>query len=260
MLPILQKVIDASPCGDLTFLVTEFGKPFSAKGFGSKFRACREEAKLPHCTAHGLHKAGAVIAAEYGATPHQLMAIFGWRTLKEAERYTRAAQQKKIATGAMKLLAAGRSEYERGKPHYSKWRASLKSFESFDYWRGESAILDHLRKAAARRHLCFLAALLGTPRLGAMAPPQLAAAWAHVGLQGSVHDQLGQNSSENPRRSRGVGSPCRRLAAYSGSGGGETVRGGSVGGLDAAPALSTVGLFTLSRGVPLGAHPLVLGR
>ena len=82
-------------------MVTEFGKPFSAKGFGSKFRAWCDEAKLPHCTAHGLHKAGAVIAAENGATPHQLMAIFGWRTLKEAERYTRAAQQKKIATGAM---------------------------------------------------------------------------------------------------------------------------------------------------------------
>jgi len=31
-----------------------------------------------------------VIAAENGATPHQLMAPFGWRTLKKAERYTKA--------------------------------------------------------------------------------------------------------------------------------------------------------------------------
>ena len=46
-----------------------------------------------------------MIAAENGATPHQLMAIFGWRTLKEAERYTKAVQQKKIAAGAMNLLA-----------------------------------------------------------------------------------------------------------------------------------------------------------
>jgi integrase len=114
ILPILQKIIDASPCGDLTFLVTEFSKPFSAKGFGAKFRAWCDEAELPHCTAHGLRKAGAVIAAENGATPHQLMAIFGWRTLKEAERYTKAAEQKRIAAGAMKLLASGRSENESG--------------------------------------------------------------------------------------------------------------------------------------------------
>jgi integrase len=104
ILPILQSVIDASPCGDLTFLVTEFGKPFSAKGFGAKFRAWCDEAGLHHCTAHGLRKAGAAIAAENGATPHQLMAIFGWRTLKEAERYTKAAQQKSIATEPMPLL------------------------------------------------------------------------------------------------------------------------------------------------------------
>jgi hypothetical protein len=70
--------------------------------------------ELPHCTAHWLRKAGAVIAAENGATPHQLMAIFGWRTLKEAERYTKAVQQKKIAAGAMNLLVAGRSGNESG--------------------------------------------------------------------------------------------------------------------------------------------------
>ena len=33
----------------------------------------------------GLRKAGATVAAENGATPHQLMAIFGWNTLAQAE-------------------------------------------------------------------------------------------------------------------------------------------------------------------------------
>jgi integrase len=41
--------------------------------------------KLYHCSAHGLRKAGATIAANNGATAHQLMAIFGWDTIKEAE-------------------------------------------------------------------------------------------------------------------------------------------------------------------------------
>jgi hypothetical protein len=56
-----------------------------------------------------LRKAGAVIAAHNGATPNQLMAIFGWRTLKEAERYTKAAEQKRIAVVAMPLLLPGQS-------------------------------------------------------------------------------------------------------------------------------------------------------
>jgi hypothetical protein len=38
-----------------------------------------------------LGKAGASIAAENGASVHELMAIFGWLTMKEAERYTQAA-------------------------------------------------------------------------------------------------------------------------------------------------------------------------
>jgi integrase len=114
ILPMLQNVIDASPCGNLTFLVTEFGKPFSAKGFSSKMRQWCNEAGLPHCTGHGLRKAGAVIAAHNGATPHQLMAIFGWRTLKEAERYTKAMEQRRIASGAMRLLIADRSGNKSG--------------------------------------------------------------------------------------------------------------------------------------------------
>jgi integrase len=107
ILPALQDVIAASGTGDLAFLCNEYGKPFSAAGFGNKFRAWCNDAGLPDCTAHGLRKAGAVIAAENGATAHQLMSIFGWLTLKEAERYTRAAEQKKIAARAMPMLERG---------------------------------------------------------------------------------------------------------------------------------------------------------
>jgi len=104
VLSILQEIIDASATGLATFLVTEYGKPFGRNGFGNKMRQWCDEAGLPECTAHGLRKAGATIAAENGATAHQLMAIFGWSTLKQAEVYTRAAEQKRIAGGAMSLL------------------------------------------------------------------------------------------------------------------------------------------------------------
>ncbi|WP_421865058.1 tyrosine-type recombinase/integrase [Parvibaculum sp.] len=105
ILPALQAEIDAAPTGDLAFLVTEYGRPFSMKGFGAKFRVWCDEAGLPNCSIHGLRKAGAVRAAENGATAHQLMSIFGWLTLAEAERYTRAANQKKLAASVVSLIS-----------------------------------------------------------------------------------------------------------------------------------------------------------
>jgi integrase len=104
ILPELQRIIDGSPTGDLTFLVTDFGKSFSIAGFSNKMRQWCDEAGLPHCTAHGLRKAGAAIAAENGATEHELMAIYGWATPMMAETYTRAARRKVMAGNAMGKL------------------------------------------------------------------------------------------------------------------------------------------------------------
>lgn len=110
VLPELEAVIDASPTGDMTFLLTEFGKPYTAAGFGNWFaRQCRAVG-LNHCSAHGLRKAGATIAAENGATTSQLMAIFGWATAKEAEPYTKAAKRRRLATDATRLLVRSKHE------------------------------------------------------------------------------------------------------------------------------------------------------
>ena len=105
ILPELQGVIDATPSRHLTYLVTEFGKPYTAAGFGNWFRRQCDIAGLPHCSAHGLRKAGATIAAENGATEHQLMAIFGWTSSKMAELYTRAANRRKLAKDGIHLLS-----------------------------------------------------------------------------------------------------------------------------------------------------------
>jgi hypothetical protein len=51
-----------------------------------------------------LRKAGATIAANNGASAHQLMPIFGWDTIKEAEKYTGKADQRRLAESAMHLL------------------------------------------------------------------------------------------------------------------------------------------------------------
>jgi hypothetical protein len=80
-IPVLPNLLDELtyvPAGRLTFLVTEYGKPFSDKGLGNKRRQWCDEARLFHCSAHGLRKAGASIAAENGATSDHLKAIFGY--------------------------------------------------------------------------------------------------------------------------------------------------------------------------------------
>lgn len=92
--------------GDLTFLINDLSRAFTDAGIGNKMRDWCDQAGLPHCTTHGLRKAGATIAAMNGATAHQLKAIFGWETLKQAEIYTRAADQIRLAQSGMHLLTA----------------------------------------------------------------------------------------------------------------------------------------------------------
>ena len=95
----LQEALKHAPQDNLTFLLTAHGKPFEAASFGNWFRKACEAAGVPG-RAHGLRKAGATMLAERGASPHALMAIFGWRTLAQAEHYTREANRRKLAKEA----------------------------------------------------------------------------------------------------------------------------------------------------------------
>jgi integrase len=105
--PILDPLADVMEAsrevvGDLAFLVTEYRKPFTANGFGNKMRTWCDEAGLPHCTAHGLRKAGASIAAVNGATLPQLMAIFDWSTPDQAMVYIEKANKDRMTRDAMR--------------------------------------------------------------------------------------------------------------------------------------------------------------
>jgi len=91
----------------LTFLVTEYGKPFSPAGFGNWFREQCDGAGLSKLSAHGLRKAGATRLAEAGATDHEIMAWGGWTSVKEVQRYTKAANRKRLALQAAGKLKAG---------------------------------------------------------------------------------------------------------------------------------------------------------
>lgn len=119
--PILQRAIDAAPTGDLAFMVTSKGRPFtSAASFGNWFsQACRE-AKVPG-RAHGLRKAGATIASDNGATTNEMMAMFGWTKAEQAEVYTRKSNRKRLARiSAGKIADILELENEAKKHSHSK--------------------------------------------------------------------------------------------------------------------------------------------
>ncbi|MCP4541442.1 MAG: tyrosine-type recombinase/integrase, partial [Chloroflexi bacterium] len=104
IVPTLRQTLDASPTGDMTYIVTQFNKPFTSDGFGKWFRKCCDEVGLKHCSAHGLRKASAVKLAHAGATAHEIASITGHDTLKEVERYTKEVEQQHLAESAAKLL------------------------------------------------------------------------------------------------------------------------------------------------------------
>jgi integrase len=102
----LRASLDAAPTGDLTFLVTERGEPFASEAsFGNWFGNICREAGVPG-RAHGLRKAGATIAAEGGASAHELMAMYTWTRLGEAERYTQAASRKILSASTAERIEA----------------------------------------------------------------------------------------------------------------------------------------------------------
>jgi integrase len=105
MHPELQQALSAWDQREGLMLTTSFGKVFSDKGF-SNFMADRiGQVGLPdRCVTHGLRKAAARRLAESGCTSKEIAAITGHTTLKEIERYTRAAEQQKLAASAMARL------------------------------------------------------------------------------------------------------------------------------------------------------------
>jgi integrase len=102
--PELGAVLATLPRDRATFLGVASGKERSSNGLGNAMRKWCDRAALPECTAHGLRKAIARRLAEAGASPHEIMAVTGHSTLKEVERYSRAAGRAGLADRAAERL------------------------------------------------------------------------------------------------------------------------------------------------------------
>jgi integrase len=103
--PELRAVLNATPSDDLTFLTTTAGKPFRPDVFSNWFRKMCDEAGLHGLSAHGLRKAGCRRLAEAGCSEKQIAAISGHASLNEIVRYTKAADQERLARDAMTKMA-----------------------------------------------------------------------------------------------------------------------------------------------------------
>jgi integrase/predicted DNA-binding transcriptional regulator AlpA len=113
----LHRVLSLAKRDHASILVTSYGEQFSVKGFGQMVSAAIQEAGLPvRCKAHGLRKAAARRLAEAGCSASEIAAITGHKTLAEVERYTRAADQERLARQAIQRQSENRS----GKLHVDR--------------------------------------------------------------------------------------------------------------------------------------------
>jgi enterobacteria phage integrase len=103
----LQRAMKACPAKGLSLIGKENGQPLKRAALSALMRAAIKDAELPkRCVSHGLRKAMMRRLAESDATAKQIAGISGHKTLKEIERYTKAADQKKLAIAAMDKLRA----------------------------------------------------------------------------------------------------------------------------------------------------------
>lgn len=101
----LAQSIDATPITGLYLTGTQAGNIRSVKALGGYFRKACERAGIPAgYSLHGLRKACATRLAEAGCSTKQIQAILGHATLSETERYTRDADQIKLAREAVSRM------------------------------------------------------------------------------------------------------------------------------------------------------------
>jgi enterobacteria phage integrase len=112
MIPLhaeLRAIVSQTKREHVAILFNGRGKAFTAPGFSVWMRKAITAAGLPiECQPHGLRKAAGRRLAEAGCSSRELMAVLGHKTLAEAERYTRDADQVRLATAAVARLQCRR--------------------------------------------------------------------------------------------------------------------------------------------------------
>ncbi|WP_177201849.1 tyrosine-type recombinase/integrase [Qipengyuania nanhaisediminis] len=95
------------------FLITHKGKPFTKESFGNWFAKACDQAGLPSkCRAHGLRKATLRRMAELGMSNKEMKSVSGQKRDATLALYIESADQRALATNAIRRLSAWASEAE----------------------------------------------------------------------------------------------------------------------------------------------------
>jgi integrase len=92
----------------MVFLVNEQGRAFTPQRFTKWFTAQCRRIGLTGLPPHGLRKASCRRLAEAGCSANEIAAISGHASLHEVERYTKAADQERMARSAVERLRRDR--------------------------------------------------------------------------------------------------------------------------------------------------------
>lgn len=116
-LPIRRELAEAiaamTVVGSKAFLLTDHGKSFASEAsFGNWMRHAYDAAGLPDCASHGLRKLAAIRLAFAGCSAVELMKVFGWRTMAQAQIYVEQADQMRMSQQAMNKLDIYQKQHE----------------------------------------------------------------------------------------------------------------------------------------------------
>jgi integrase len=98
---LAEAINAAAPSEHVTFLLNKRGGSFTAKQFSQWFTKRCARIGFKGLSPHGLRKAACRRLAEAGCTALEIAAISGHASLREVARYTKAADQAKLAKAAM---------------------------------------------------------------------------------------------------------------------------------------------------------------
>jgi integrase len=97
----LQGIIDGSRIGHLAYVTTNAGTIFPPTSFYQWFKRACCDAGLSHCSPHGLRHAAARKMAEANVPALGIASVTGHQSLREVSRYTRSADQLRLAAQAI---------------------------------------------------------------------------------------------------------------------------------------------------------------
>lgn len=102
--PLAEAILAMPDNGQLTLITTEYGRPFTAAGFGARMRKWCDAAGLPNRTAHGLRKSISQRMALAGTGNQGIKSVTGHSGDSEVALYTRSVDQERLAKETMRRL------------------------------------------------------------------------------------------------------------------------------------------------------------